>query len=147
MAGLRVEPRRHGLVFAARRVPANVLHAASDLPRRGPRVSFVAGALFYTTVLLAEFLGMGVGLPAAVDFVPVVALQGAYLAAVLRFLGSRGSERNLIAFAAGLVVPIAAFGLISEVPLALTLLPDVAFVLFLRSLWVKYQAAPLSTLA
>jgi hypothetical protein len=44
-------------------------------------------------------------------------------------------------------VPIAAFGLISEVSLPLTLLPDVAFVLFLRSLWVKYQAAPLSTLA
>jgi hypothetical protein len=135
------------LVFAARRVLANALHAASDLPRRRPRVSFVAGALFYTTVLLAEFLGMGVGLPAAVDFVLVVTLQGAYLVAVLRFLGSRGSERNLIAFAAGLVVPIAAFGLISEVSLPLTLLPDVAFVLFLRSLWVKYQAAPLSTLA
>jgi hypothetical protein len=130
------------LVLVARRVPSNALHAASDLPKRGPRVSFVAGALFYTSVLFAEFLGMGVGLPAAVDFVLVVALQGAYLVAVLRFLGSTGNERSLLAFAAALVVPIAAFGLISEISLPLTLLPALAFALFLRRLWRAYPATP-----
>jgi hypothetical protein len=130
------------LVLVARRVPSNALHAASDLPKRGQRTSFVAGALFYTSVLFAEFLGMGVGLPAAVDFVLVVALQGAYLVAVLRFLGSTGNERDLIALAAGLVVPIAAFGLISEISLPLALLPALAFALFLRRLRREYPATP-----
>jgi len=94
-----------------------------------------------------EFMGMGVGLPAAVDFVLVVALQGAYLVSVLRFLGSTGSERNLIAFAAGLVVPIAAFGLISEISLPLALLPALAFVLFPKGLWKEYPVARRPTLA
>ncbi len=104
------------------------------------------GALFYTSVLLAEGLGMGAGLPAAVDFVLVVALQGLFLVGVLRVIGSRGNERNLIAFSLGLVVPIAAIGVISELPFALALLPDMAFVLFLRMLWVEYPAAPRPTL-
>jgi hypothetical protein len=130
------------LVLAARRVPASVLRATSDLPRRGPRVSFLAGALFYTAVLLAESLGMGAGLPAAADFAVVVALQAAYLIAALRFLGSMENERNLLAFAAGLVVPIAAIGLISEASLPLTLLPALAFVLFLGRLWREYPPTP-----
>jgi hypothetical protein len=135
------------LVLVARQVPANALHAASDLPRRGGRASFAAGALFYTSVLFAESLGMGVGLPAAADFVVVVALQGGYLVAVLRFLGSTGNERNIFAFAAGLVVPIAVFGLISEIALPLALLPALAFALFLRRLWREYPAAPRPALA
>jgi hypothetical protein len=129
------------LVFAARRVPSNALHAASDLPKRGPKLSFVMGALFYAAVLFAEFLGMGAGLPAAVDFVLVVALQGAYLFAVLGSLGSRGNERNLVAFAGGLVVPISAIGLISEASLPLTLLPALAFAGFLRMLWRLHPAS------
>ena len=129
------------LVLAARRVPAKILHAASDLPRLGPRAMGLIGALFYTSVLLAEGLGMGAGLPAAVDFLLVVFLQGAFLLGFLRVIGSRGNERNLIAFSLGLVVPIAAIGVISELPLALSVLPDIAFVLFLRLLWKQYPAS------
>jgi hypothetical protein len=65
----------------------------------------------------------------------VVAVQCLFLVAVLRLFSSRGDGRILIAFAAGLVVPIAAFGLVSEASLPLTLLPDLAFALFLRTLW------------
>jgi len=41
-------------------------------------------------------------------------------------------------------VPIAAIGVISELPLPLALLPDLAFVLFLRMLWKEYPASPSS---
>ena len=98
----------------------------------------VLGALFYTSVLLTAGFGMGAGLPAAVDFLLVVAVQALFLVGVLRAVGSRENERNLIALALGLVVPIAAIGVISELPLALSLLPDAAFVLFLRMLWKQY---------
>lgn len=83
---------------------------------------------------------MGAGLPAASDFILVIAVQGLFLIAVLRLFGSQGNERVLVAFAAGLVVPIAAFGLISEISLPLTLLPDLAFVIFLRMLWKSTSA-------
>lgn len=126
------------LVLAARRVSAGALHATGDLPRLGSRAMGVVGALFYTSVLLVEGLGMGAGLPAAGDFVLVVAVQGAFLLGVLRAAGSRQNERVLIGFALGLVLPIAAIGVISELPLPLSLLPDVAFVLFLRVLWKEY---------
>ena len=89
---------------------------------------------------------MGAGLPAAVDFLLVVAVQALFLVGVLRVVGSRENERSLIGLALGLVVPIAAIGVISELPLPLALLPDLAFVLFLRMLWVRYPAAPRPTL-
>jgi hypothetical protein len=127
------------LVVAARRVPAGAIHATSDPPKLGSRVVFVIGALFYTSVLLAEGLGMGAGLPAAADFVLVAGVQGLFLLGVLRNVGSRENERNLIALALGLIVPIAAIGVISELPLPLSLLPDLAFVLFLRMLWKGTQ--------
>jgi hypothetical protein len=134
------------LAVVARRVPAGEIHAASGPPRLGPRAMAAIGVFFYTSVLLAEGLGMGASLPAAVDFVVVVALQGLFLIGVLRVAGSTENERNLIAFAVGLAVPIAAIGVISELPLALALLPDVAFVLFLRGLWAEYPAAARPTL-
>lgn len=134
------------LVAAARRVPAGAIHAATGIPRLGPRATCAMGALFYTCVLLAEGLGMRAGLPAAVDFALVLAVQGLFLSGVLRVVGSRENERNLIALALGLVVPIAAIGVISELPLPLALLPDLAFVLFLRMLWAEYPAAPRPTL-
>ncbi len=132
------------LVLAARRVPAGVIHPTSDLPRLGPRAMVAIGASFYTSVLFAEFLGLGAKVPSAADFCIVVALQGAFLLGVLRVIGSRGNERNLIAFSLGLVVPIAAIGVISEIPLPLSLLPDIAFVLFLRMLWKQYPTAQTS---
>jgi len=85
---------------------------------------------------------MGAGLPAAVDFLLVVAVQALFLVGVLRVVGSRENERSLIGLALGLVVPIAAIGVISELPLALSLLPDLAFVLFLRMLWAEHPASP-----
>jgi len=132
------------LVFAARRVPARILHATGGLPRLGPKSIGLIGALFYASVLLAEGLGMGAGLPAVVDFVLVAAVQGLFLVSVLRVVGSRENERSLVALSLGLVVPIAAIGVISELPLPLALLPDLAFVLFLRMLWKEYPASPSS---
>jgi hypothetical protein len=134
------------LVLAAHRVPAGVIHATSELPRRDPRTLGIVGAFFYTCVLLAGGLGMGAGLPPAGDFILVVAVQGLFLVGVLRFIGSRENERNLIALSLGLIVPIAAIGVISELSLPLSLLPAIAFILFLRMLWKQYPSLPPPTL-
>ncbi len=52
-------------------------------------------------------------------------------------MGSRHNERNLLAFALGLILPIAAFGVLAEITLPLTLLADLVMVLFFRKLWRK----------
>jgi len=134
------------LGVAARRVRANVLHASSEFGRLGPKAAGAMGALFYTSVLLAEGLGMAAGPPAVVDFVIVIALQGALLLGVLRVVGSRGNERKLVALSLGLVLPITAIGVISEIALPLALIPGIAFALFLRRLWTEYPAVPRPTL-
>ncbi len=64
------------LVLVAHRVPAGILSAKSDEPRLGSRRMVIVGALFYPSVLVTEFVGIGAGVPAAVDFVLVIALQG-----------------------------------------------------------------------
>lgn len=118
------------LVFAARRVSADVLHSRPELPRVGPRGLAVLGLAFYPSVLVIEFLVKGLGAPPAVDFACVVLLQGLFLVYTLVVVGSRDNGRNLVAFAFGLVVPIAAFGLISEATLPLILVADLVMVVF-----------------
>ncbi|HUI00375.1 MAG TPA: hypothetical protein VLU99_02435 [Nitrososphaerales archaeon] len=125
------------LVLAARRIPADALHTTT-LPRLGARQLALLGALFYLSVLLTEGLGMDASLPAAADLAAVVAVEALFLLATVQSVGSQDNERGLIALALGLVLPIAAIGVISELRLPLTLLPTTAFVLFLRGLWAQY---------
>ncbi len=128
------------LVLVAYRVPAGILSARSDEPRLGPRRMAIVGALFYPAVLVTEFFGIGVSVPAGVDFVLVIALQGLFLVYVVRVMGSRHNERNLLAFALGLILPIAVFGVLAEIRLPLTLLADLVMVLFFRKLWRKFPS-------
>jgi hypothetical protein len=108
-------PGRGVLAFLRRHpVVSGILGATREPPRLGPRAMAAVGALFYASVVPVEGLGDAAGLPAAVDFFLVVALQGAWL---LTVLGAIGSRRSLIALALGLVVPIAAIGVVSELPL------------------------------
>jgi hypothetical protein len=118
------------LVVSARELKSDFLHATPGRPKVGPRRLAVLGAAFYPCVLLAEFLVRGAGVPALVDFPLVIAIQGLFLAYVLRVAGSAGNERNLVALAFGLVLPIEAFGVISEASLPVPLLADLAAVVF-----------------
>jgi hypothetical protein len=60
----------------------------------------------------------------------------AYL--VLRTLGTVENKRHLVAFAAGIIVPIAFIGFVAELPIPVTIIADVAAFWFLRYLWKKY---------
>jgi len=118
------------LVFSARRVRADVLHAGSGTPKAGTKRMVAMGVAFYPSVLLSEFLIKGTGAPAAVDFCCTFAVQGAYLVYILRVGGSVDKVRNLAAFAFGLVIPIAIFGAVAEASFPLVLLADAAMVIF-----------------
>jgi hypothetical protein len=68
-------------------------------------------------------VGRGTGAPAAADLLIVLALELVLFVIVVREIGSRDNEKDLIALAAGLVLPIVAVGVVSEARLPLSLLP------------------------
>jgi len=94
---------------------------------------------FFPAVILAQSLGRGAGLPAALDFLLVVAVQALYLLYVARRSWG-ASRRSLIAFVFGLVVPIMVFGVLAELALPLTLLADLVVVVFFRRLWANSES-------
>ncbi len=123
------------LMLAARRVKPDALQARTVTPKARPRKLALVGVLFFPSVLFSQFLPKAAGSPPILDFFWVVAVQAIFLAYVLRVAGSKDNERGLVAFAFGLVVPIAAVGLIAEISLPVTLITDILMVLFFRKLW------------
>jgi hypothetical protein len=132
-----------GLVLLARRAPSGVPLATTRLPKARPRTMAILGAIFYPAVLLTEFVAIGEKVPASVDFFLVLLVQGLFLVCVLRVIGSTRNERQVIALAFGLIIPIAGIGLIATVAFPLVLVPDAAMVLFFVTLWRKYGGAGL----
>jgi hypothetical protein len=132
-----------GLVWAARRASAGAL--ASRDGKQGPsdRKLAVLGISFFPVVLLSQGLGNGSGLPAVVDLVWVIFVQALYLGYLTR-RSWRNRERGMVALALGLITPIAVFGVLAELALPMTLLADVALILFFRRLWAKYTPSNVS---
>ena len=128
------------LVAMAKRAPRDLLHAKTVSPKAGARKMGFVGALFYTSVILTEFVGMGAHVPAAIDFFLVIVVQAAFLLIVLNLVGSKGNERQLISLAFGLVLPIAAIGLIAEAKLPLIVVVDALFGIFIWKLFKKYSS-------
>jgi hypothetical protein len=127
------------LVMIARRIPVK-LHPRSESARARPVIMGIIGTLFYTSVIVTEGIGKNARLPAIADLILVVVVQVAFLLIVLSLVGRKDNSRQLIALSAGLVVPIAAIGLISEWKFPLVILADIAFVIFIWSLLRKYRS-------
>jgi len=133
-----------GLIWAARRVSAGALASRDGKQGHSDRKLVVLGISFFPVVLLSQGLGNGSGLPAVVDFVWVIFAQALYL----RYLTRRSwlnRERGMVALALGLIIPIAVFGVLAELALPMTLLADVALVLFFRRLRAKYTPSNVRT--
>jgi hypothetical protein len=129
------------LVYLARRVHSDALTPQSTEPKKRPLWLGLVGLSFYPAILFTEFLGMGSHLPALVDIGLVVVVQALYLTLVLRIIGRSENERNLIALTAGLIVPIAFIGFVSEINLPLVLIADLIAGIFFWKLWRKYGKA------
>jgi hypothetical protein len=126
------------LVVAARRAHADALRPMSELPKVGPVVAGLVGAVFYPAVLLSAFVPASAGVPAAADLVFVTAVQGVFLTYVMWVIGRERNERVLLSLSFGLIVPIAVIGVVSEAALPMTLVADAAMVLFFLKLWRMY---------
>jgi hypothetical protein len=134
------------LVFLARRAPADLIRSKTENPKLSPLATGFFGATFYPSVLLTEFVGKGAKLPASITTILVVAVQSVYLIYMLRVLGQKSNERQLITFALGLIIPLVVFGVVSQIRLPLVLLVDVIVFLFFRKMWQKYGDGSLHVL-
>jgi hypothetical protein len=122
------------LILAARRVGASRL-----IPREGPGSPpwkvFAAGASCYLAVLLIESVGKALGLIAAEVIAIVAVYEGGLLLYILRSVGTGRNTRNRVALAAGLILPVAFIGLVSQLSAPVVIVADIAMILFLRRLY------------
>jgi hypothetical protein len=127
------------LAIVAKHVPDDMIHPRSELSRVGPIKMGIIGALFYTSVLLAEGVGTGAHIPALLDLFLVIAVEGLFLFLVLSLIGRKDNARQLIALSTGLVVPIIFIGFVSQITLPLVIVVDLAFAVFIWKLSLKHS--------
>ena len=125
-----------GLIFLSRRINPQQIGNLGVRPAPSPKKAFVVGLSFFPAVLLAQSLGRGAGAPALLDFLLVVAVQALYLLYLARKSWG-GARKSMIAFVLGLLVPIMIFGVLAELTLPLTLVADIAMVVFFRRVWAN----------
>jgi len=124
-----------GTVYAASRVTSAPVRDSAGRLAAGPREAAAVGLSFFPAVIITQSIGHAAGLPSVLDFLLVVAIQATYLLWASR-RGLGGSRRGLVALSLGLLFPIMVFGVLAEIALPLTILTDVAVLVFFRRLWV-----------
>ncbi|MDG6901091.1 MAG: hypothetical protein JRM80_03940 [Nitrososphaerota archaeon] len=120
------------LVWAACRVPADLLTLGAGNKAVSNRALAAIGLSFFPAILLSEGLPQGAGVPPSVDFALVLLVQALYPVYLTR---RSWPQRGTISLALGLIIPIAVFGLISQLGLPLVLLADAAIFLLFKRLW------------
>jgi len=125
------------LVYIARRTPADAGKPKESLHTRSSRTAFVVGVALWPVAVLSQSIPDSAGVPAALDFILVAAIQSLFMIYILRTLIQNNTRQELALFI-GLILPIAVFGFISELPLPVILVADLAFALFFRKLLHTY---------
>ena len=130
------------LAYAGWRAGPARIRPSSPAPSSGPATFLVVGAVFYPSVLILSSVLEGLRVPAAATLAAVVLLQAGWLKLVVSRIGSSGSQRNLIALSAGLILPIVTIGIASQAVLPLPAAALAAGLWFFRKLWMRYPPVP-----
>jgi len=132
-----------GLLYAfARRLPAGTLDPTLPAPRLSPKRFFVLGFVFYPILILVPGLAEAASLWPPLTIVLELLFAGALLFYVRRTIGRSGNEAALTMLALGILVPIVAIGLFSQLFLPVEVVPDLLFALFFYTLWARYRPGP-----
>lgn len=127
------------LVFAGAKAPRTMFTPKFGMPTRRPIAFCILGLAFFPVIIFGESIGGDLNAPAWLLVPVVLLLEGIILRTVLRTIGSMNNERHVTALAAGLLIPIAIFGVVAEIRLPLVIGVDVLLVLFLRRVWESYE--------
>ncbi len=130
------------LVLVARYLPVEPFRARGDGATFHPGIWAVIGPLFFLTVWFIPQVGKGLHASPVLTIAVLLAVDGGWLWWVLGHIGSRHNERRQVAFAGGLVAPLLLIGVVTQAFLPLVFAGDVALVIFLRALWVRYAPLP-----
>ncbi len=129
-----------GLIYAARRVPANLLQVRTMQPRKSTLVFALIGFIVLPFEILAGAIGGGANWPPA----DTIALEGFIVLLLILFIrrsiGAHDNERQKLALAIGLVSSIAVFGFLASLSFPIVLLVDAWMALYLRGLWRDLRA-------
>ena len=126
------------LALLARLWPAGRV-ARTEFPQRRPRTFAILGAAFFPSVLLTGSLAEYFRVPPIIAFIAVVVLQLAFLVSVLRIAGSHNNAPHLVALCLGLILPVAAIGLLGTIRFPVVLAADLVMGLFFLRLWSRYH--------
>lgn len=128
------------LILGARHLPQGWLYPTAARPTASPRAfAFLGLLLFPSELLVAAF-------SAQADLFPPAAILLILFAFTLLFawgrthLGRTANEAQLVAFAGGVLAPIAFFGLLAALPVPVVLALDLLLAYFLYRLWKSYGA-------
>jgi hypothetical protein len=130
------------LAIAAYRLPADLLDPTSSTPRFGPRTAFVLGLLYFPVLLIIPAVGGSTRLPAPITGVIDLAAAAALFLAVRAGIGTTRHEAQMVALAAGAILPIMVFGLAAQIFIPVVLVLDAVAAAFFLTLWRRYGAAP-----
>src|SRR5438309_8418861 len=88
----------------------------------------------YPVVIVSQGLGVSLGIAAWVVFLFILVFLGFFLRWVVQNLSFQRNERHLLAFALRLLIPIVGLGFISQFPIELVLIADLALALLFANL-------------
>jgi len=127
------------LVIAAKRLPADFLRTVRAEPRWRPRTFFVIGSVFFVIPVLAGAIAASGNLfpPVIMIFDVVAALW--LLRMGFRSMGTRLNQAHKVAFAFGLIAPVAIFGLLASASFPLVIVNDALVILFSNKMWKKWK--------
>jgi hypothetical protein len=103
-----------------------------------PVILAITGVLVFPIILVIEGAGESAGLPPAVVFVGVALVAVAALRKFVSVISRAQNERRFLAYALGLLLPLFPFGVLSQFPVEVVLLVDVALALFFVRLFRAY---------
>jgi hypothetical protein len=129
------------LVLAAYRVPPNLLLTRAGPPTVSPFWAGAMGAAFFFPNLLIEGLLAAWSVPPPVTILVSVLYELGLGFVIVRTIGTARNERQLVAFAAGILFEIAFIGFVAELPVPVTLVADAIAFWFVWHLWRKYPAS------
>jgi hypothetical protein len=129
------------LVVAARKLPGDFLKIRPSEPGWGSKRFAIVGASLFPLTLLAGGIAAGANAPPLVPMIFDIVVALFLLTRAFKAMGARNNQEEKVAFAIGLVFPIALFGLVASVGAVnpLIVVADLLFVLFSRRLWRKWH--------
>jgi hypothetical protein len=127
-----------GICALAYWLPRNLFRPRTGLPTRGPIAFAIVGALFYLGTILLINLQEDAHVPAVLVALSIPLYCAIFLWWALHNAGTFAHERQLIAFAFGLILPLIVIGAAVQILVPFVLAADLLAILFFRYLYRKF---------